>query len=101
MYGKRPYKDVKIEFTGLRPGEKIKEELLMDEEGLQKTKNKLIFIGKQIEINEDDFAERLRTLRDAAEENNEEVAVAALHEMVPTFVTPAEFNSKILEPKAV
>ncbi len=101
MYGKRPYKDVKIEFTGLRPGEKIKEELLMDEEGLQKTKNKLIFIGKQIEINEDDFAERLRILRDAAEENNEEVAVAALHEMVPTFVTPEEFNSKILELKAV
>jgi FlaA1/EpsC-like NDP-sugar epimerase len=45
MYGKVPYKDVKIEFTGLRPGEKIKEELLMNEEGLQKTKNELIFIG--------------------------------------------------------
>ena len=45
MYGKAPYKDVKIEFTGLRSGEKIKEELLMNEEGLQKTKNELIFIG--------------------------------------------------------
>ena len=45
MYGKVPYKDVKIEFTGLRSGEKIKEELLMNEEGLQKTKNELIFIG--------------------------------------------------------
>ena len=96
MYGKVPYKDVEIKFTGLRPGEKIKEELLMNEEGLQKTKNKLIFIGKQIEIEEEHFAERLRTLRDAAQENNEAVAVAALHDMVPTFITPEEFNKKAL-----
>lgn len=92
MYGKVPYKDVEILFTGLRPGEKIKEELLMDEEGLQKTANKLIYIGRQIEIETDTFAERLRILRDAALENKEAVAVAALHEMVPTFVTPEEFN---------
>ena len=92
MYGKVPYKDVEIIFTGLRPGEKIKEELLMNEEGLQKTANKLIYIGKQIEINAETFAERLRVLRDAASENNEEIAVKALHDMVPTFVTPEEFN---------
>ena len=92
MYGKVPYKDVEIRFTGLRPGEKIKEELLMDEEGLQKTSNKLIFIGKQIDIDTETFAERLRILRDAALENNEERAVEALHDMVPTFVTPEEFN---------
>ena len=92
MYGKVPYKDVEIKFVGLRPGEKIKEELLMDEEGLQKTANKLIYIGKQIEIETETFAERLRVLRDAALENDEAVAVAALHEMVPTFVTPEEFN---------
>lgn len=96
MYGKRPYKDVEIKFTGLRPGEKIKEELLMNEEGLLKTKNKLIFIGKQIEINEENFAERLRILRDAAQENKESLAVEALHDMVPTFVTPEEFNKKAL-----
>lgn len=94
MYGKVPYKDVEIKFTGLRPGEKIKEELLMNEEGLQKTQNKLIFIGKQIEIDEENFAERLRKLRDAARQNNEAVAVEALHEMVPTFTTPEEFNSR-------
>lgn len=97
MYGKRPYKDVDIKFTGLRPGEKIKEELLMNEEGLQKTSNKLIFIGKQIEIEEEHFAERLRILRDAAQENKEEAAVQALHDMVPTFITPEEFNNKVLE----
>ncbi len=97
MYGKVPYKDVPIIFTGLRPGEKIKEELLMDEEGLQKTDNKLIYIGKQIEIDEESFAERLYRLKDAAQENNEEVAIQALHEMVPTFITPEEFNKKELE----
>lgn len=92
MYGKVPYEDVEIKFVGLRPGEKIKEELLMDEEGLQKTANKLIYIGTQIEIDTDTFAERLRTLRDAAEKNEEAIAVSALHDMVPTFITPEEFN---------
>lgn len=96
MYGKVPYKDVEIKFTGLRPGEKIKEELLMNEEGLQKTKNKLIFIGKQIDIDEENFPKRLRKLRDAARKNDEAVAIKAMHEMVPTFVTPEEFNQKVL-----
>ncbi len=101
MYGKVPYKDVKIEFTGLRPGEKIKEELLMNEEGLQKTKNKLIFIGKQIDIDCETFIPQLRSLRDAALENNEATAIQALHEMVPTFVTPDEFNKKYITTTAV
>lgn len=96
MYGKVPYKDVEIKFTGLRPGEKIKEELLMNEEGLQKTKNKLIFIGKQIDIDEENFPKRLRKLRDAARKNDEAVAIKAMHEMVPTFITPEEFNQKVL-----
>ncbi len=94
MYGKKPYEDVKIVFTGLRPGEKIKEELLMDEEGLKKTSNKLIFIGSQINIEPDRFIENLEELKEAAEKNNEAVAINALHKMVPTFTTPEEFNSK-------
>ncbi len=97
MYGKVPYEDIEIKFVGLRPGEKIKEELLMDEEGLQKTANKLIYIGTQIEIDADTFAERLRTLRDAAEKNEEAIAVSALHDMVPTFITPDEFNQMELK----
>lgn len=100
MYGKIPYKDVKIEFTGLRPGEKIKEELLMNEEGLQKTKNKLIFIGRQLDIEADTFITQLRSLRDAALKNNEATAIRALHEMVPTFVIPEEFNKKFISTKA-
>ena len=94
MYGKEPYKDVQIKFTGLRPGEKLKEELLMNEEGLQKTNNKLIFIGKQIEIDSSKFIQQLRKLRDAAFENDEPGTVQALHEIVPTFVNPEEYNKK-------
>lgn len=96
MYGKVPYKDVEIRFTGLRPGEKIKEELLMSEEGLKQTKNKLIFIGKQIEIQPDLFVNELWKLKCAAEENKDEIAIQALHEIVPTFTTPEQFNKKIM-----
>ena len=96
MYGKIPYKDVEIKFTGLRPGEKIKEELLMDEEGLQKTSNKLIFIGKQIEIDTKLFEKQLYALNIAAGENNDQLAIEALHKIVPTFVTPEEFNKKVM-----
>ncbi len=96
MYGKIPYKDVEIKFTGLRPGEKIKEELLMDEEGLQKTSNKLIFIGKQIEIDTKLFEKQLYALNIAAGENNDQLVIEALHKIVPTFVTPEEFNKKVM-----
>ena len=96
QYGKVPGEDIEIKFTGLRPGEKIKEELLMMEEGLQKTKNKLIFIGKQIEIDPDEFIKELEDLKEAAAQDDEPTAVAALHRMVPTFTTPEEFNSKQL-----
>jgi FlaA1/EpsC-like NDP-sugar epimerase len=96
MYGKVPYKDVQIKFTGLRPGEKIKEELLMNEEGLKTTKNKLIFIGKQIDIDTSKFINDLWKLKNAAAENDDEVAIRTLHEIVPTFTTPEEFNKTIL-----
>lgn len=96
MYGKVPYKDVEIKFTGLRPGEKIKEELLMNEEGLLRTKNKLIFIGKQIEIDMDQFIVALWTLRNAAKKNDDKAAISALHDIVPTFTTPEEFNKTVM-----
>ena len=99
MYGKVPYKDVEIKFVGLRPGEKIKEELLMDEEGLQKTANKLIYIGKQIDIDIQKFGMELGVLRDSAQKNNEAIAVAALHQIVPTFTTPDAYNRKELAKK--
>ncbi len=96
MYGKVPNEDIDIVFTGLRPGEKIKEELLMMEEGLKSTQNKLIFIGQQIKIDEESFVADLEMLKKSAAKDNEAEAVAALHRIVPTFTTPEEFNKKEL-----
>ena len=56
--------DIEIKFTGLRPGEKMYEELLMDEEGLKKTANKMIYIGKPIEFDEEKFEAQLSRLAD-------------------------------------
>jgi FlaA1/EpsC-like NDP-sugar epimerase len=97
MYGKEPYTDIDIKFTGLRPGEKIKEELLMNEEGLGKTKNELIYIGHQIEIDTDTFMDRLNVLTEIAETNDDEKVVEELRKMVPTFVKPEDFNKTALE----
>lgn len=85
MYGKVPYEDVEIRFTGLRPGEKLFEELLMDEEGLKKTSNKKIFIGNQININPKELLTQLDEIEKFANENNSEKVVEKLAEMVPTF----------------
>lgn len=85
MYGKVPYKDVEIKFTGLRPGEKLFEELLMGEEGLKETENKKIFIGNQIEIDDEDFLAKLDNVKKYAENNESEKVVEALEDMVPTF----------------
>ena len=85
LSGYKVDEDIKIEFTGLRPGEKLYEELLMDEEGLQDTDNKLIHIGKPIEIDEMKFYAQLKQLK---EETNDECADVRnlIHEIVPTYV---------------
>ncbi len=85
MYGKVPYRDVEIKFTGLRPGEKLFEELLMDEEGLQSTENKKIFIGNQIEIDPEKLTAQLDELQQIADSNDNDATVAMLEEMVETF----------------
>ncbi len=85
MYGKVPYKDVPIVFTGLRPGEKLFEELLMDEEGLKSTENKKIFIGNQIDIDERVLISKLAELKKSAQANDSEKTVKYLAELVPTF----------------
>lgn len=66
LSGYKVGEDIEICFTGLRPGEKMYEELLMDEEGLTKTANKMIFIGKPIEFDETLFKEQLKNLEEAA-----------------------------------
>ena len=69
MKGYVPNKDIEIKVVGLRPGEKLYEELLMDEEGLSKTDNQLIFIGQPIKIDEERFIDKLNKLVDAAYTN--------------------------------
>ena len=85
IYGKKPYEDVKIIFTGLRPGEKLYEELLMSEEGLQKTKNQKIFIGTQIDVDDEQLEKELETLKRISKRNNSAGVVEQLEKMVPTF----------------
>ena len=64
LSGHKPDEDIQIVFTGLRPGEKLYEEMLMDEEGLQDTENNLIHIGKPIELDEGKFLEQLEELKE-------------------------------------
>lgn len=72
LSGYKPGEDIEIKFTGLRPGEKMYEELLMNEEGLRETANKMIFIGKPIEFNEEEFCKQLDVLeREAVEESSD------------------------------
>ena len=79
--------DIEIQYTGLRPGEKLYEELLMDEEGLQDTENKLIHIGKPIEMDEEKFMCQLIQLREAANADSNAIR-AMVKEIVPTYQMP-------------
>lgn len=80
-----PHEDIEIKFTGLRPGEKLFEELLMDEEGLRRTDNKKIFIGSPMKLNKETFFDHLKALKEIAYSNNSENLVQALLDLVPTF----------------
>ena len=86
LHGYEPYKDIDIVFTGLRPGEKLYEELLMNEEGIKNTANNKIFIGKQININEEIFFANLDKLEIAAKKNDKGEVERMLHIIVPTFI---------------
>lgn len=85
IHGKKPNVDIKIEFTGLRPGEKLYEELLMDEEGLRKTDNKKIFIGKQIAVDDAMLISKIQKIKEAAMKNDKKSVIEELAEIVPTF----------------
>lgn len=80
-----PDKDIKIEYTGLRPGEKLFEEKLMSEEGLKKTDNDLIHIGKPIPFDSDLFIQQLEHIMDIAYSNDEEQIRSYIQDMVVTY----------------
>ena len=84
LSGFKPDVDIKIEYTGLRPGEKLYEEKLMEEEGLKPTANKLIHIGNPIQFDTDLFQKQLEELMVASYENNCSVK-EIVKQMVPTY----------------
>ncbi len=84
LSGYKVDEDIKIEFTGLRPGEKLYEELLMSEEGLTDTENKLIHVGKPVDFDERLFYVQLNHLKQAVESECDDVR-ALIQEIVPTY----------------
>lgn len=84
LSGHKPDEDIHIVFTGLRPGEKLYEEMLMDEEGLQDTANKLIHIGKPIELDEAKFMQQLEELKEYVVTEPDDIRERVM-EIVPTY----------------
>jgi FlaA1/EpsC-like NDP-sugar epimerase len=84
LSGHKPDVDIQIEFTGLRPGEKLYEEMLMEEEGMQNTPNQLIHIGKPIELDEEKFLGQLQALKDYVVQEPEDIR-SVIQDIVPTY----------------
>lgn len=87
LSGYKPGEDIEIKFTGLRPGEKMYEELLMNEEGLKKTANKLIYIGKPIEFDNEVFKEQLKHLCEDANDESDKIR-EDVKQIVSTYQMP-------------
>ena len=107
LAGLKPYEDIQIEEIGLRPGEKLYEELLIKSADLEKTANKMIFVEHAMPLTRDEMEAKLRILGDAvqkqdAQENTGSEAAApekfilpAIRQTVPTYKDPDEINSKV------
>ena len=85
LSGFEPYKDIDIQFTGLRPGEKLYEELLMGEEGLKATENKLIHIGKPIEFDEEQLYGMLHQMKHCMSDDTVDMR-SLVKSIVPAYV---------------
>ena len=96
LSGLVPYRDIDIVETGLRPGEKLYEELLIKTETLDKTENNMIFIERDTPYTREEVEEKLDILRAAVAEHNGEIAAEAVTEamkkVVPTFRSPQDVN---------
>lgn len=86
LSGYKPNVDIEIKEIGLRPGEKLYEELLMNEEGLVSTRHSKIFIGHQSDVTMEEVEKKLEKLEAAAKTQDKDVIRRALHDAVPTFV---------------
>ena len=96
LSGLEPNVDIPIKVTGLRPGEKLYEELLMEEEGLKNTEHKKIFIGKPSSITEIELEQKLEQMKELVQ--NEEVSLnkikQTMHQVVPTYNEPEQDKQK-------
>lgn len=97
LAGFEPYKDIEIVETGLRPGEKLYEELLVKTEELDKTDSSLIFIERDEPITKDELQDKLNILREAVQTDDDETVRKAVRKVVSTYHTPEEVNAKAEE----
>ncbi len=95
LSGYKPHEDIKIEYTGLRPGEKLYEELLLNEEGITKTDNKKIYIGRPIEFDNEALFRHLKNLYYAAYRNDKDEVEQLIAEIVPTFKHATNENAEL------
>ena len=86
---------IKIVETGLRPGEKLYEELLVKTEELDKTDNSMIFIERDAPLSKEEIYEKIRVLREACDTGDNQIAKEALRSVVPTFKRPEEVNREV------
>ena len=86
LSGYKPDEEIKIEVCGLRPGEKLYEELLMKEEGLKNTEHNKIFIGKPIDVEKDNLFAMLADLQEAADKDDIEAIKDSVERVVPTYI---------------
>lgn len=97
MSGLRPYEDIEIQEIGLRPGEKLYEELLMKSEELDKTDNEMIFIERDKAVTRAEMEEKLEILRSAVAKEGRAAVIAAIKKTVPTYHSPDEVNNRAEE----
>lgn len=97
LSGLTPYVDIDIKEIGLRPGEKLYEELLMKNEELTKTDNKMIFIERDKPYSRVEVEEKLTLLKTAIDSDDNDVVRQAIKQTVPTYISPKLANSKLLE----
>lgn len=97
LSGYEPDVDIKIEFTGLRPGEKLYEEMLLDSEGgCRKTAHELIYIGNPIPFNEETFIDDIEALRSVVGTDNTKM-LEIVHRLVPTYTGHAEKTDLLMQ----
>ena len=92
MAGFEPDKDIKIIETGLRPGEKLYEELLVKDEKLTKTSNKQIFIEKDTPVSVEELNAKLNKLAEVMKKEDDKLMKQALKEVIPTYINGYEVN---------